>query len=100
MKVFFPLNSNNIKGIFRKGQMTHGIIRYSTGAKFQGKFDKKMNYQSGIFCFKDGDFFRGNWKKGVITNGCYWQPNMQKQYPLNKDKDLVVYNSYKDQYKV
>lgn len=80
--------------------MVQGIVRYSTGAKFQGNFDEDMNFQNGLFIYNDGDFIRGEWEEGIINRGSFWKINNQKMYPLMEGENLIVFDSIEDKLKV
>jgi hypothetical protein len=91
---------NLIQGIFKKGRLLSGVIRYSTGANFKGKLDENGIFKEGVFNFHDGDFYRFKCNKGQLVKGLFWKQNEHKIIKVKPHEDTYVYDSNQDKNKV
>lgn len=67
-------SSSVFTGTFANGITNNGEMKFSTGEKYKGEFDKDGNYTKGTYWDKDGYYFVGTFSKGQPYNGTWYDP--------------------------
>lgn len=67
-------SSSVFTGTFVNGITNNGEMKFSTGEKYKGEFDKDGNYTKGTYWDRDGYYFVGTFSKGQPYNGTWYDP--------------------------